>query len=343
MVVARPASERGGPGAVPDAARPALRLLLWHVHGSWTSALVRGEHTYLLPTVPEGGRWGRGRAGRDWPERTAEIPASALRDTDVDVVVLQRPEEPRLAADWLGRVPGRDVPAVYVEHNTPPAPGTRHPLADQDTVPIVHVTYFNELMWDCGRAPTRVIEHGVVDPGHRYTGELDHAAIVANDPVRRFRVTGTDLWPSFAAAAHLDAFGMGLDGVHERVGLDVEALTLLGDLRTEDLHAAMARRRVYVHPVRWTSLGLSLIEAMHLGMPVVALAATEVVRAVPGNAGVISTRVPDLVAAVRELRAEPALARQMGERAREAALRRYGLTRFLADWDAVLREAVRAA
>jgi glycosyltransferase involved in cell wall biosynthesis len=37
----------------------------------------------------------------------------------------------------------------------------------------------------------------------------------------------------------------------------------------------MARRRVYLHPVRWTSLGLSLIEAMHLGMPVAGLAARE--------------------------------------------------------------------
>ena len=40
----------------------------------------------------------------------------------------------------------------------------------------------------------------------------------------------------------------------------------------------MARRRLYLHPVRWTSLGLSLLEAMHLGMPVVALATTEVPR-----------------------------------------------------------------
>ena len=51
----------------------------------------------------------------------------------------------------------------------------------------------------------------------------------------------------------------------------------------------MARRRVYLHPIRWTSLGLSLLEAMHLGMPVVALATTEVPEAVPPEAGVVST------------------------------------------------------
>ncbi|MCV7198672.1 GDP-mannose 4,6-dehydratase [Mycobacterium angelicum] len=40
----------------------------------------------------------------------------------------------------------------------------------------MHVTEFNRLMWDNGIAPTRVIEHGVADPGHRYTGEVLRSA-----------------------------------------------------------------------------------------------------------------------------------------------------------------------
>jgi glycosyltransferase involved in cell wall biosynthesis len=91
----------------------------------------------------------------------------------------------------------------------------------------------------------------------------------------------------------------------------------------------MARRRVYLHPARWTSPDLSLIEAMHLGIPVVALACTEVVRTVPPEAGVISTRLDDLTSALRDLMADPALARQLGKHAREFALTRHGLARFL--------------
>jgi glycosyltransferase involved in cell wall biosynthesis len=100
----------------------------------------------------------------------------------------------------------------------------------------------------------------------------------------------------------------------------------------------MARRRLYLHPVRWTSLGLSLLEAMHLGMPVVALATTEVVEAVPPEAGVISTQVEVLADAARRLVADPEQARLMGKAARAAATARYGLDRFLADWDALLEE-----
>jgi len=35
-----------------------LRVLLWHVHGSWTDAFVRGRHHYLLPVSPDGPPWG---------------------------------------------------------------------------------------------------------------------------------------------------------------------------------------------------------------------------------------------------------------------------------------------
>src|SRR5215218_9171972 len=85
-------------------------VLLWHVHGSWTDAFVRGRHRYLLPVTPQRDRNGLGRLDRPWPS-TLDVPCGTLRDTDVDLVVLQRPEELQLAEDWLGRRPGAEVPA----------------------------------------------------------------------------------------------------------------------------------------------------------------------------------------------------------------------------------------
>src|SRR5262249_61183606 len=92
----------------------------------------------------------------------------------IDVVILQRPEELHgLAECWLGgRRPGRDVPAVYLEHNAPQGriSEMRHPAADRPALTVVHVTHHNALFWDTGTTPVRVIEHGVPDPGERYTG-----------------------------------------------------------------------------------------------------------------------------------------------------------------------------
>ncbi|EXG81718.1 glycosyltransferase [Cryptosporangium arvum] len=312
-----------------------MNILLWHVHGSWTTAFVHGPHRYLLPVTPDRGPDGLGRARTwDWPASAVEVTPAELREADVDVVILQRPHEAALAREWLGR----DVPAVYLEHNTPGTdgagtggvPGTRHPMADAGP-PIVHVTHFNRLFWDSGASRTAVIEHGVPDPGHRWTGTVERAAVVVNDPVRRGRWTGTDLLPALAGPVPLDVFGMRADR------LDVPGVRTF-DLPQSALHDAMAARRCYLHPIRWTSLGLSLLEAMHLGMPVVALATTEVVRAVPPGAGVISTDPADLAAAARRYLDDPDLAAAHGAAARRAALERYGLTRFLDDWDALLGE-----
>jgi hypothetical protein len=330
-----------------------VRVLLWHVHGSWTTAFVAGNHEYLIPVVagPGGKRSpdGLGRARTwDWPASAREVTPDRLRREDVDVVVLQRTRDLELVREWLGREPGRDLPAVFLEHNAPglepgdgPVPHTRHPLAERDDIPIAHVTHFNRLFYDNGRAPTTVIEHGIVDPGERWTGELARAAVVVNEPVRRGRTVGADLLSGLAAVAPVDVFGMGLAGLHERYGLDPSRVTPHDDPPQAAMHTELARRRVYVHPVRWTSLGLSLLEAMHLGMPVVGLATTEAVEAVPAEAGVLSTRPERLWAAVREFLHDEDAARLAGKAARAAALERYGLARFLADWDALLDEVTR--
>jgi glycosyltransferase involved in cell wall biosynthesis len=325
-----------------------MKVLIWHVHGSWTTAFVQGGHEYLLPVVagPGGDRSpdGLGRARTwDWPASARELSPEQLREEDVDVVVLQRTRDLDLVREWLGREPGRDLPAVFLEHNAPDGsvPDTRHPLADRDDIPIAHVTHFNRLFYDNGRAPTTVIEHGIVDPGERWTGELARAAVVVNEPVRRGRTTGGDLLPGLAAVAPVDVFGMGLAGLHERYGLDPGRVALHDDPPQAAMHAELARRRVYVHPVRWTSLGLSLLEAMHLGMPVVGLATTEAIEAVPPEAGVLSTRPDRLWQAVRTYLRDEDAARLAGKAARAAALERHGLDRFLRDWDVLLREVTR--
>jgi glycosyltransferase involved in cell wall biosynthesis len=308
-----------------------MRILLWHVHGAWTTAFVHGRHEYVVPVLPDRGPDGVGVARTyDWPDSVTEMPPEQLRDEGFDVVLLQRPHELEgLVEDWLGRRPGRDVSAVYVEHNAPQGriADMRHPAADRPDLLVVHVTHFNALFWDTGSTRTRVIEHGIVDPGHRYTGELPRAVVVINEARRRARVTGTDLLDRFSQAAPIDLFGM-----------DAASLGGIEDLPQRDLHDEMARRRVYLHPIRWTSLGLSLLEAMHLGMPVVALGTTEACEAVPHEAGAVSTRIDVLTGAVRRLIDDPEEAAARGSAARAAALERYGLERFLADWDDVLEE-----
>ncbi len=324
-----------------------MKVLVWHVHGSYCTSLVQGPHEYLLPLLPDRGPDGAGRARTwDWPAQAREVPVDALAEEQVDVVVLQRPHEADLVEQWTGRRVGADLPVLYLEHNAPTGHAVRseHPVLHDPRlagVPVVHVTAFNAMAWDCREHPVTVIEHGIPDPGPRYTGTAPSLAVCVNEPVRRWRVAGTDLVLDLARTLPLSVYGM----ASEQLGLLAEERRLSGldrqrchDLPQDALHEAMASHRVYLHPYRWTSLGLSLLEAMTLGMPVLALSTTEVPAAVPPAAGLVSNDRELLRATACRLLADPDEARERGRAARAHALERYSLNRFLDDWDRILKE-----
>lgn len=316
-------------------------MLAWHVHGSWMDAFVSGRHRYLLPRTSDGGADGRGRAGRDWPQ-AEEVPLARLRDSDVDLVVLQRPEEIELTRRWLGRRPGIDVPAVFVEHNAPrPHPtGSVHPLGGRSDITIVHVTDFNRMMWDNACAPTLVIEHGIADPGERYIGDVPAAASMINEPLRRWRVVGADLLGPLGAAVPIDVWGIGTEQLNERRHRR-GGVTGMGDTPRVRLLGEVARRRVYLHTARWTSLGLSLVEAMFIGMPVVAVGSTMSPMVVPPEAGVVSAAVDELADALRGFSSDRAAAEVAGKAARRYAQKRFSLERFHSQWDELIEAVTR--
>lgn len=309
------------------------KVLVWHVHGSWMESFTSGRHDYLIPFT--GDERAGGLRGRDWPA-AVEVSPAELADRQVDLVVLQGPEQLALAEEWLGRRVGVDVPAIYVEHNAPrPSPvDSVHPVADRNDVLVVHVTDYNRLMWDNGLAPTSVVDHGIHDPGPLYTGELLSAATMINEPRRRWRTVGADLLEPFGRHVPVDVWGIGTDGVD--LGPRV---TGRGDLPAHRLMAEVARRRLYVHTARWTSLGLSLIEAMFLGMPVVSVASTMAPLVVPPDAGVVASDVDVLGWAAQEFIADHGSAVVAGKAAREYATSHFGIGRFLAEWDLLIEEA----
>ena len=311
--------------------RRRLRILTWHVHGSYLYYLSQAPHEFFLPVRagrPEG--YG-GRSGSfSWGTNVHEVQADRVHSLDFDCVLYQSRRNYREdRADLLSDAQLRG-PQLYLEHDPP----TQHPTAqphpvDDPEIPVIHVTHFNRLMWDTGRSPVRVIRHGVMVPDVTSTGRMERGITVVNNLFRRGRRLGPDLFEAAAREIPIDLAGM-----------DSEARGGLGGLPRDRLLPIEAGYRFFFNPIRYTSLGLAVCEAMMLGLPVVALATTELPAVIEnGRTGFLDTSLEPLIEKMRWLLTDAAEARRIGTAARESARDLFGIDRFVRDWDAVFQEA----
>ncbi|NJN17411.1 MAG: glycosyltransferase family 4 protein [Oscillochloris sp.] len=302
-----------------------LNILTWHIHGSYLNSLARIPHTWYIPTTPERGpRYGGRGHTFDMPANVREVPAEQVRDLDLDLLLYQDPHN--LSDDQAILSPAqRRLPAIYLEHNTPrPDPTATKHCVDDPNILLVHVTPYNRLMWDNGRSPTMVIEHSVaIDSTLRYSGRRAEGASVVNGMGRRGRLAGADIFNSVREQIPLTLFGMGS-----------EAFGGVGDIPYRDLHRRVAEYRFFFSPMRYTSLPLAVVEAMMMGMPVVALATTELPTVIEdGVNGFVSCDPDYLIARMHALLEDRGLAARIGAAAHTTAMRRFSIERFQHDWN----------
>ena len=310
----------------------SLRILTWHVHGSYLYYLAQVPHELVVPFRP--GRpdgYGGRTAGFPWPPNVVELPAEEVHRERLDAILFQSRKNWEIDQFDILSDAQRRLPRIYLEHDPPreSPTDTRHPVDDPDVL-LVHCTAFNDLMWDSGRTPTRVIDHGVIDPGVRYTGELERGIVVVNGLAKRGRRLGADVFEQARGEVPL-----------ELVGMESEQLGGRGPLTHTELPTFEARHRFFFNPIRYTSLGLSIIEAMMVGLPIVALATTEIPTVIQnGRSGISATRVNELIEGMRRLLESPEEARALGDAGRRIALERFAIGRFVGEWDRTLREVV---
>jgi glycosyltransferase involved in cell wall biosynthesis len=303
-----------------------LKILTWHIHGSYLNTLARIDHDWYLPTKPgrPEGYGGRGPTF-ELPDYVREVPAEQVRDLKLDLVIYQTPKNYFEDQFEILSAEQRRLPKIYLEHNTPKpsAVDTCHPVDDPDVL-LVHVTHYNSLMWDNGQTPTAVIEHSVaIDPSIRYSGHRKIGITMINGMQKRPRIAGYDIFVQARQRVPLDA-----------VGMETRDLGGLGDIPYRDLHRLIADYRFLFSPIRYTSLPLAVIEAMTIGMPVVALATTELPTVIlHGETGYVSCNVDELIERMLFLLADHEEACRLGRNARAVAHERFGLDRFIQDWN----------
>jgi len=222
---------------------------------------------------------------------------------------------------------------VLLEHDPPMDHPTDEPHYCTDpAVLLVHVTGFNALMWDNGPLRWRVVEHGVKPLlDIPWAGDTAQGLVVVNHLLQRGRRLGVDVYREAAGQVPLRLVGM--------ASLDLKADGGTGEVPQFELPALLAAHRFFFNPIRHTSLGLAVIEAMMAGLPVVGLATTELVTVIhSGRNGYVDTRMPRLVEVMRLLLRDKAQAAEWGAAGQRTARERFGIQRFVADWLSVFKD-----
>jgi glycosyltransferase involved in cell wall biosynthesis len=304
-----------------------LRVLTWHTHGSYLYYLTQAPHDFYVVSKPGRPPGYAGVCGHlPWGANVHDLPAGEVARQRLDCILFQDDAHYIKDQHELLSAEQRRLPKIYLEHDPPRESPTDelHPADDRDVL-VVHVTAFNALMWRHDRSPSRVIEHGVkLRDDVVYRGELPRGIVVVNHLARRGRRLGADLYAAARERVPLDL-----------VGLGAEEAGGMGEVRHDRLPQLTARYRFFFNPIRYTSLGLAVIEAMMIGVPIVAFATTEMPTVVKnGETGYVDTSLERLVEHMQQLLAAPEHARWIGSAGRAYARERFGIERFAADWNA---------
>ena len=309
-----------------------LNILIWHIHGAYLTAITQTEHNWYVPTKsgsPEG-YVGRGKDST-MPAYVREIAAADVAALPLDLIICQTPRNYQIDRFEILSAEQQALPTIYLEHNTPePHPtDSMHPAASDPNVTLVHVTQYNRLMWDNGLAKTRVVEHSVaIDPAIRYQGDRPEGIIIVNELQRRGRMAGFDLFQELKQRVPLTVAGMSsaeIGGIRE--------------IQYSQLHGRVAEHRFLFSALRYSSLPLAVIEAMTIGMPIIALATTELPTVIQNDVhGYVSADLDVLSDRMQYLLDNPATAKLLGDNARQLALSRFGLSRFTSDWNTIFAE-----
>lgn len=308
--------------------RQRRKIFTWHIHGSYLYYLSQGNYDIYIPVNEkrDEGYYGRGLTF-PFGLNVIEVTASEVKNIDFDLILYQTDKNYLIDQYEVLTAEQRRLPRIFLKHDPPS--GNNLVMKDPD-ITIVHVTYFNQLMWDNNGLPSRVIMHGVTDPGVRWNGGIDKGIVVINHLLQRGRPLGYDIFTTMRKEVPIDIIGMGAEELGSR------------EILHPGIPEYIANYRFFLNPIRYSSFPLSLCEAMMIGLPVVALSTTELPLYIrDGVNGFIHNDIKYLIDKMKLLLSDFELASRIGENARKTAEKEFSIQRFINDWNDVFDEVTR--
>lgn len=310
------------------------KILTWHIHGSYLYYLTQTNCEFFIPVKKEHPERYSGLPSGNflWGGNVHEIAAEKVKEIDIDCILFQSKENYLKDQFDILSEKQLSLPKIYLEHDPPrqSPTDTKHIVSNPDVL-LVHVTNFNKLFWDTANSPTVVIYHGVKIPTNvRYSGILNKGIVVVNNLTTRGRRLGHDIFEEMRKSIPIDI-----------VGMDAESVGGIGEISHKNLPSFIAQYRFFFNPIRYTSLGLSVCEAMMVGLPIVSLSTTEMPEIIRnGKEGFVSNDLDELKIVMQKLLEDKEYATSLGKNAQDRARDKFGIERFKNDWEYVFHTII---
>lgn len=312
-----------------------LNVLTFPTHERYESGLCLTGHDFFAV---------RGPGIKDWNATYAPVPKNYRlldpskgsrqlpTEADFDLVLCQNKSGQYNVASQLSRQ--LHLPLVCLEHTLPPpvwGPGQLEAARRVAGHVNVFISEYSRGRWGWDASGAAVVRHGVdsglFSPGVApFADRKPNALSVVNQWASRDWCCGYSLWREATA-------GLPVAVVGDNPGLSAPAAPA-------ELAAAYRGSRVFVNTSLVSPIPTALLEAMACGCAVVTTENCmigEVVR--HGENGLLANTPAEIRSAVERLLVDPVGAEALGRRARETVLRDFAMSRFVREWDALLRGA----
>tara|TARA_R110000765_G_scaffold93225_7_gene175787 strand:- start:3862 stop:4866 length:1005 start_codon:yes stop_codon:yes gene_type:complete len=311
-----------------------LNILTFVTHERYEPNLCKTGHNFYVYT---------GEGIRDWNTKYAPIPENYMIldkskegrqipiNVDIDVIISQNLMAHHPIAESISRQ--LNVPIINIHHVLPPlqwGKGILDSLKIRGGAADVYITHYNEKVWDINIENSTTIYHGIDYDFWNSSGEQRgmYALSVVNDWINRDWCCGYSIWKHGTQDIPTKVIG-------NTPGLSEPSESL------EELRGAYSKCGIFINTSTHSPLPMSLLEAMSCGCPVVSMATCAIPEVVEhGVNGLLANSPEEVNSMSKELFADDELRAKLGSNARKTILEKFSISRFVNEWNKVLKEVL---
>lgn len=313
-----------------------LNILSFPTHERYQTNLAETGHNFFL--------WQGGADIKPWIESYAPVPRGTVllnpdkmesqipEHVDIDMVLSQNKFGQFQIAQQISEQ--LQVPLISIEHTLPMSSWPKSHIQSLKSLRgdiNIFISEYSMAEWGWSEKDSEVIHHGINHdlfcPDENLTQREDVVLSVVNDWMNRDWCCGFKLW--------CDTTGYPNNEIPVHVIGDTPGLSKAAS-STEELVSAYQRSKIFLNTSLVSPVPTALLEAMSCGCAIVSTDTCMIPEIIQDNHNGFTAKSPkELRYFVDKLLEDPSLCEEMGRRARETILTKFGMQDFIDSWNNV--------